>query len=644
MQIPVAGAMPFLMAQGNIRYRGHIDGLRAIAVMGVVLFHFGANWLPGGFVGVDVFFVISGFLISRSIFKDAEAGTFSYMDFYERRARRILPALFVVTALTSATAYIVLYPSELVDYSKSVIASLLFSGNIFFWWTADYFGPSANKLPLLHYWSLGVEEQFYIFFPFLALSLTRVKAGVAFAILISITLISLIFSQAMLAISPQASFYLLPFRAFELLVGSILAKGEISFPKSVVLSVVSVSLGLLTIIASMIIVSEDTAFPGISALAPCIGACLVIWGADARSTWISDLLGRGIFSFIGKISYSLYLVHWPIAVFSLPYLQVILGVWWATITATLISTALAWMSFCLIEQPVRTNKVFWNRTSIFRTGAVLGGALASISLIAILGSGFPGRLDRRTSEVFNWQYFDPSENFRSGRCFLDIGDSLQSFDSSLCLPSDGDGSVIFWGDSSIAHYFPAVLELSGEKKRSVGQITSSQCAPIVGQNVVARPLCKAFNDMALAQIAKIKPSVVVMGAMWMPGSEATENLSKTIKLVEKTGAKVIILGEPPIYRVVVPTILANRMANSDPSALSGRDLDFDGLMVTEKWVSWVAQQHPDVLFISILQTMCPERQCTMKVGDMPMQFDALHLTPLGSKIYAEKLFGDLLDK
>ena len=227
-----------------MKYRSDIDGLRAIAVLSVVIFHLNVGLLPGGFVGVDIFFVISGYLISKIIYTETGSDSFSIANFYVRRARRILPAFLSVIVATSVAAYCLQYPSELANYAKSVIASALFSANIYFYATLNYFSPSADEIPLLHLWSLGIEEQFYIFFPLIILGFSKFSKRLIPAAIVIMLAASLFFSQQLLSTSPTESFYLLPFRAFELLIGSLIALPALHIKKPPIISLCMFALGM----------------------------------------------------------------------------------------------------------------------------------------------------------------------------------------------------------------------------------------------------------------------------------------------------------------------------------------------------------------------------------------------------------------
>jgi peptidoglycan/LPS O-acetylase OafA/YrhL len=260
-----------------VTYRPDIDGLRALSVLAVVGFHLN-GLVPGGYVGVDVFFVISGFLIGGMVFHEVDAGAFSFVNFYRRRIRRLAPAL-VVTLLGSYAACIVLLrPTETVDFARSAVAALLSLANVYFYATSGYFGPRAIDLPLLHLWSLGIEEQFYIVFPLMAVFLARYSPRALGPLLVVLGLLSLLLSQWGLSRNPEASFYLLHSRAFELTIGVLLARLNVKLTP-VAAQWLSVS-GAALLMAAMFFYSERTRFPGLAALVPCLGTALIIWSGQ----------------------------------------------------------------------------------------------------------------------------------------------------------------------------------------------------------------------------------------------------------------------------------------------------------------------------------------------------------------------------
>lgn len=358
-------------------YRGDVDGLRAIAVLGVILFHAGIGF-PGGFVGVDVFFVISGFLITRNIANQLNKGSFSFSEFYARRALRLLPALFFTFILCIIFGGLLFSPTQLTDFANSLIFASLSISNIFFWLNTDYFSASALTKPLLHTWSLSVEEQFYLAWPLLMvcsykLFPSRGLKGLIFSILG----IGLVASQASLSYIPSASYFLTPFRAFEFAFGGLVAL----YPGNARMKESAKSVGFLTglalIIAPMLSYTESIPFPGFMAVPPCIGAAMAIkFGGDCR---LGALLNNKPMRYIGLMSYSLYLIHWPVIVFYSYYISRDLS--WMDKTYVLLITAIfSLITYYLVERKLRFHGVSLNKIRL----AAVYVSFAFVSLLTIL--------------------------------------------------------------------------------------------------------------------------------------------------------------------------------------------------------------------------------------------------------------------
>ena len=334
-------------------YHPEIDGLRAIAVLAVIMFHYEAAWMPGGFVGVDVFFVISGYLITRLIRNGVATGEFTFFNFYVRRARRLFPALFFTLACTFLAAVWLFSPDHLERLGGSTLYSLLSLSNFFFWFESGYFDASATVKPLLHFWSLGVEEQFYLLWPVtLVFLLTWLRNPIALLAFIVLTgLASLALSQHFINVDPAGAFYLLPFRVFEFAVGAMLVWiPRERFPGGAMADVL-LAIGLALILYAAITYSRQTPFPGLNALVPCLGTALaMVSGASPR---VGILLRNRLMIFIGLISYSLYLCHWPI--YTLYRYQVTDWEWSASallgLTAT--SVIVATLMYRFVEVPFR---------------------------------------------------------------------------------------------------------------------------------------------------------------------------------------------------------------------------------------------------------------------------------------------------
>ncbi|MFM7182294.1 MAG: acyltransferase family protein, partial [Verrucomicrobiales bacterium] len=376
-------------------YRPEIDGLRAIAVLAVVLYHAGLG-CSGGFVGVDVFFVISGYLITSLILKDIERGTYSLAEFWERRSRRIIPALFVVILATLLAGGGILLPADYSDLGESAIAQTFFGANIHFWLDSGYFAePSAEK-PLLHTWSLAVEEQFYLLVPLVFWGILR-NSGTrsknrALILFFFAFLLSFALSVVRVRTNPSSTFFLLPTRAWELLMGSVLAMlpaGAMRAPHWIRETICALGIGL--ILWSVFAYTESTLFPGISALPPCLGAAFVIWSNTGTTTRCSSILRTRPVVFVGLISYSLYLWHWPLFAYATYWFgsHVPLSVRLSLLLAGFVLAILSWR---YVETPFRARKVCGTRRGIFTFAGCSLLCMCSVGLVVQVNAGFPARL------------------------------------------------------------------------------------------------------------------------------------------------------------------------------------------------------------------------------------------------------------
>lgn len=338
----------------SMKYRADIDGLRSVAVLPVVLYHAGFHGLSGGFVGVDVFFVISGFLITTIIAGEIAQGRFSLVRFYEKRARRILPALTVVVLSCFAVGWFVLLPEEFRDLGQSALATALFLSNAYFNMTLDYFGQSAEFAPLLHTWSLAVEEQFYLFFPPLLMLLALRPSWRLSWVVAVLSVLSFVAAVVMLPMQPDWVFYQIFFRAWELGAGALLALTAFAPPTRRATRELLGCVGLAGILLPVTLYDATTSFPGAAAVPPVLGATLLIWiGAKGGGSTVNRLLGWQPLVWIGLISYSLYLWHWPI----LAYMRITLGTavlpLGLSVAAVVASIVMAWLSWRFVERPFR---------------------------------------------------------------------------------------------------------------------------------------------------------------------------------------------------------------------------------------------------------------------------------------------------
>ena len=378
-----------------MQYRQEIDGLRSLAVLPVILFHAGVTFFSGGYVGVDIFFVISGYLITRIILSELQLGQFSIANFYERRARRILPALYLVALTCIPFAWAWMTPAQLSDFFFSLAAVSTFSSNILFWIESGYFAPASELMPLLHTWSLAVEEQYYVLFPLLLIVAWRCGRRWLFYLLLVIGSGSLMLSQWGAIHHPSANFYLLPTRLWELLLGSLLAfhstkpapvPGHRGHPSMLNQCLGAFGLGL--ILYAIFYFDDQTPFPSLYTLVPTLGTALILLFASG-DTLVGKLLSRKLLVGIGLISYSAYLWHQPLFAFARirsieepgPSLLSLLG---------LTSLALAFLSWRYVEQPFRDRKKF-SRRKLFSIAGIATAAIITTGMLGYQHNGFPER-------------------------------------------------------------------------------------------------------------------------------------------------------------------------------------------------------------------------------------------------------------
>jgi len=396
----------------GIAYRREVDGLRAVAVVPVVLFHAGFSGIGGGYAGVDVFFVISGFLITSIILAEHAAGTFTVLGFYERRVRRILPALLTVMLVSVVPAWFLLVPDVFKNFGKSMAAASVFGSNIFFWMKSGYFAPAAEDMPLLHTWSLAVEEQYYVLFPLLLMLLVPLRQGRLTVVIGCIALASLAFTEWAWRYAPDANFYLLPSRAWELMIGALiaiaLAKRDITAVLGTRTRNVLSLVGIALVVGAFVIFDEQTPFPSLYAAIPVLGAALIL-AAATSDTVVGKVLGSSPFVLIGLISYSIYLWHVPLLSFAKALLlepdSDAMRV--SVIAATFV---LAYLTWRFIETPFRNCHAVGRRTVFVAAGcvsAIVGGG----GLVITKNLGFPDRFssyyvafDKEAERAKSWRY------------------------------------------------------------------------------------------------------------------------------------------------------------------------------------------------------------------------------------------------
>jgi peptidoglycan/LPS O-acetylase OafA/YrhL len=563
----------------HLAYRPDIDGLRAVAVIVVVLYHAGLG-CSGGFVGVDVFFVISGYLITALLMRDISAGSFSFVGFWERRTRRIFPACAAVVFVTLAAGMFLPLTTDFVKLAKSAIAQAAMAANIYFWPSDRYFAEGSFK-PLLHMWSLAVEEQFYIFFPFglwmlYRFGLAQRKLKLIWWLLAA-TLASLVLATVGVHRGHErsdfilsATFYLLPTRAWELLIGAVLA----ALPAACLASPRWVReaaswVGLASILLPVHHYTGAMAFPGLAALPPCLGAAALIWAntpngasADFTLTIPGRLLALRPLVFVGLISYSLYLWHWPVLVFgnygARDGTAATTGHAWIQVALSMMLAVLSWR---WIETPFRTKQIAGTRLGIFRLAGVVTTLLIMIAGAVVLSEGFPSRMDQ-TGRLNNAAL--GGKGFNEDLRAADVrGGNIPRFgvrDASL------QPRILLWGDSHAMHAVAALDTFCRERGIVAEMIAQNATPPVVGATF---GISKSYNydglewaETAISHIRSAGIKDVILAARWNMYARTPKeadlleiSLRDTILRLSKMGCRVWVLQDVPDFRAVVPRLI-----------------------------------------------------------------------------------------
>jgi peptidoglycan/LPS O-acetylase OafA/YrhL len=627
-----------------ITYRSDIDGLRAISVLPVLFFHFGIQAISGGFTGVDVFFVISGYVITSTLYRQMLDGTFSILNFYERRIRRIFPAMLVVVTVTMVAGFFNLWPSEYVRLAQSAGAAVVGFANIFFYLNTGYFDQSSHLLPLLHMWSLAVEEQFYFVWPpllLLALVIGRRSKSFAAASAVGVILISFAAAVYGVLTNPSGAFYLPHYRAWELAVGALLVFLPSPIGRGTASQVAAAS-GLAMLAYGFFALTDRDPFPGVNALFPSIGAALLIWSGSA-GTFAASILSTRTLVFIGRISYSLYLWHWPLVVFYRHATGVAVLTPGDAAGLTVASALLAYASYRYVEIPLRKDTgPLAGRRRTFGSAAAAAALLIAASATIFVTGGFGGRLEAQVQRVLAYSSYNPKDQFRIGQCFLDVGNDLSDFDLKTCLPS-GSRIAVLWGDSTVAHYYAGMVEPFQQRGYVLGQFTASLCPPIPHHFVDQRPNCAPFNDFAYAQIRNAKPDILVLGAVWPLDPQSLESLKAVLRTMIDAGTKVVVLGPVPSFTHNIPTAIADRIRQH----ATGIALDHMAYDQGPVWIDDALRQRVAGIngarFISTMKLLCPNELCVVmtEAGD-PLYIDRNHVNDIGSKALGPHLVDAIL--
>ncbi|MER9880658.1 acyltransferase family protein [Mesorhizobium sp. M0118] len=618
-----------------IGYRADVDGLRAIAVVSVIAFHLSRSWLPGGYLGVDIFFVLSGYLITLILWREALKGQFSIVRFYERRIRRIMPALLLLLLVVTLAAIILLLPADLIGYAKSMLASISFVANIYFLLDTDYFARVAEAKPLLHVWSLGVEEQFYIIFPLLIAAFARFWPRAALPAIALLTLGS--FASNCLALKiggASPAFFLLPTRAWELGAGALVALLPPSrAPYGIIAGIVG-SVGALAVVAG--IVSSVEVLHSIPVALPVvIGTTLVLAAGQSKQSPVSQVLAARPLVFVGLISYSLYLWHWPVIVFSQYYLIRDLNPG-EMIIAVLAMTICAIMSWRYVERPFRSRII--SARTVFLSAAAGAAALALVALVLIWSNGLPARMSGEAAA------FNAAVGTNYQRCpvanYVTIGTSRACV---LNLPTrnPSDANIVLLGNSHAQMYAPLWESIFAAKGLNGLMVTRNGCLPTVAANISRQCLDTANDNLReLDRLSNVQ--TVIVGLPWGYGESALIDVSgetmdnrddralvlaldDLIGHLQKSGKKVILIGPIAYPGWDLPSEMSRSLA-------FGRPLEKPTNMPTEEFQRQYGpaiehfEARPDIFFTRPDKVLCDASRCNYILDGRSMFADVSHIS------------------
>lgn len=640
-------------------YRPEIDGLRALAILSVAFFHAEMGF-EGGYAGVDIFFVISGFLITSILYSDAQSGQASLVQFWERRVRRIFPALSAVLLFCIVVGYLIYFPANLVELGQQVRAQSVFGSNILFYLQSGYFDTSSELKALLHTWSLAIEEQFYVLFPLLFFTLYRLKRDYLLPVIAAFAVLSLGLSIYWISKDAQdAAFYLLPARAWELMVGALLALYRPANPMPRKIAEWVGMAGLAAILYTVIFFDNGTPFPGAAALLPTLGAAAIILASAAGEIRIARYLSYRPLVFIGLVSYSWYLWHWPVIAIAryLPYIKFNALTGFACLV---ISFGLAVLSWKYIERPFRAPNGVMGRKALFACALAILLTCAAVGHVFVVKEGMPDRLNETATRLASGMFdHNPHQE-----CNGDIETQLK--EDGLCQTNAaaGEPSFLAWGDSFANSMTPGLFHVSQEVGVNGWIASYSACPPILGlnQRKDGRSFtCSDFNDTVLEYIERHNIKTVFLIGNWygwmrddkktyfedeawfeeyrdVYANKAAAGLKRTVLALRERGViPVVVIANPyamaepsrylaleEMYDIKPRTIFISRDENREQTA-----------PVIEPMIA--DMRSDNVRIIDFRDRLCDETQCRVQYDGYSLYADRAHLSSKGA-IFVSSMF------
>jgi peptidoglycan/LPS O-acetylase OafA/YrhL len=624
-------------------YREDIDWLRAIAVLAVVGFHFETPGVFGGFVGVDIFFVVSGYLITAIIADELKRDAFSFARFYERRVRRLLPALYAMVALTAIPSFQYLLTSERAEFFRSVGAVVTFTSNFFFWFQTGYFDHAAVEKPLLHTWSLAVEEQFYLALPLMLWAVSRIARGRPLAIpmvLAALTIASFGLSIWLMKTGRVANaFFMSPPRAWEFLIGGLVASPSLPVLRHALGQQIARGIALVVIAIPIFSLRQGPGFPGFNALAPCIGAAVFIWsGIGVPTLKRSVYAPLNVVRFFGQISYSLYLWHWPLftfARFSKDSLALDTSEKLALFGLTVLISYFSWR---YLEQPFRTRTVAPTRRMAFGLAGVASLALLAGGFVGLALSRAPSDADRAALALESFSAYDYQPLYRWGTCFTP--DNGVFADSCLAL-APGKSNWLLWGDSLAAHYFFGLHKISDPQTVNILQADQAACMPTFNATL-GHAACHELAAQMDTFFRDRRPDLVIMSGDWLEYGRRSRfdgmiaDLRQTISRLNGLGIAVAVLGPSIQFKARLPSMLMRahlRQIEPHPEDFLLPDVPY----MDQKMKAALPDQ-AKFAYVSVLDAICPAEKCPIMIDNgVPLSWDHAHLTAEGSAYVMEKV-------
>ena len=632
----------------TFQYREDIDWLRAIAVLSVVAFHFEAPvW--GGFVGVDIFFVISGYLITAIIQSELKSGAFSFARFYERRVRRLLPALYAMVALTALPSFHYLLTSERAEFFRSVAAVVTFTSNVFFWFQSGYFDVAAVEKPLLHTWSLAVEEQFYLALPVTLWAVSLLKRGRRVAVpamLLVLTLASFALSiWLMRSGRSAAAFFMSPPRAWEFLIGGLLSIEGFPVLRRRLSQNIARGAALVLLAIPIFGLRQGPGFPGFNALTPCIGAALFIWsGIGVPTRPRHGLAPLEVVRFFGRISYSLYLWHWPLFTFARFSKNGLVLDLTDKLALFSITVAISYVSWRFIEQPFRDRTLVPSRRSAFGIALAASVALMIVSASGFFASRNASEADQLARRLDAYDSYDIAPLYRAGTCFAPANGTFG--DTCLSLAS-GKPNWLLWGDSFAAQYFPGLREFTDPHGVNLLQATQPACMPTLNAAAQGNIACRDFAAQMAGFFRDHRPDLVVMAGDWLEYGRGARfdgmiaDLKQTIAGLNEGGISVVLLGPAVQFKARLPSMLLR--AHLRQVEARADDFVLADIFAFGQRMKAALSPSAKFSFVSVTDAVCPDRQCPLTLGDgVPLAWDHAHLTAEGSSYVMGKV-APLLD-